>query len=224
MDIISSITSRSSRCTNPDIMTWMSGFVSSINLTTFFIFFFVGLSFVTSLVPELIILASAISFIIFWVFSMFYQIFLSPQVKRWAIISYKHDIYELSHELPNDLRHVRKLGSIRKVSIPHEWNPSAQSPRQNESPANTSRKLMKNRNSKTTFLVVHHFTPKPELVPNIPRFIEMRSPTPPAAHPGCGPTLTLWSFEIPLSVKPFIIESLMLKIFFLSLNNLFWLL
>ena len=31
---------------------------------------------------------------------MFYQILLSPQVKRWAIITYKHDIYELRHELP----------------------------------------------------------------------------------------------------------------------------
>ena len=35
---------------------------------------------------------------------MLYQIFLSPQVKRWAIITYKHRIYELSHELPNELR------------------------------------------------------------------------------------------------------------------------
>ena len=34
---------------------------------------------------------------------MFYQIFLSPQVKRSAIISNKHGIYELPHELPNDL-------------------------------------------------------------------------------------------------------------------------
>ena len=34
---------------------------------------------------------------------MFYQIFLSPQVKRCAIISYKHGIYELPHEFPNDL-------------------------------------------------------------------------------------------------------------------------
>ena len=32
---------------------------------------------------------------------MFYQIFLSPQVKRWAIMGYKHGIYELTHELPN---------------------------------------------------------------------------------------------------------------------------
>ena len=35
---------------------------------------------------------------------MFYQIFFSPQVKRCAIITYKHGIYELPHELPNDLR------------------------------------------------------------------------------------------------------------------------
>ena len=36
--------------------------------------------------------------------SMFYQIFLSPQVKQRAIITYKHGIYELPRELPNDLR------------------------------------------------------------------------------------------------------------------------
>ena len=41
---------------------------------------------------------------------MFYQIFLSPQVKRWVIITYKHGIYELPHVLPNDLR----LKEIRK--------------------------------------------------------------------------------------------------------------
>ena len=40
---------------------------------------------------------------IFWDFSMFYQFSLSPQVKRWAIITYEHGIYELCHELPNDL-------------------------------------------------------------------------------------------------------------------------
>ena len=32
------------------------------------------------------------------------QIFLSPQVKRSVIIGNKHGIYELFHELPNDLR------------------------------------------------------------------------------------------------------------------------
>ena len=41
---------------------------------------------------------------------MFYQIFLSLQVKRSAIISKKHGIYELPHELSNDLR----LQEIRK--------------------------------------------------------------------------------------------------------------
>ena len=35
---------------------------------------------------------------------MFYQIFFTPQLKRCAIITYKHGIYELSNELPNDLR------------------------------------------------------------------------------------------------------------------------
>ena len=34
---------------------------------------------------------------------MFYKIFLSPQVKRWAIITYEHGIYEVPHELPNNL-------------------------------------------------------------------------------------------------------------------------
>ena len=34
---------------------------------------------------------------------MFYQIFLSPQVKLLAIITSKHGIYELPHDLPNDL-------------------------------------------------------------------------------------------------------------------------
>ena len=40
---------------------------------------------------------------------MFYEIFLSPQVKRWAIITYKHVIHELPHELPSDLT-LRILG------------------------------------------------------------------------------------------------------------------
>ena len=47
---------------------------------------------------------ATISFIIFWNFSMFYQMFLSPQEKRWSIIIYKHGINKFSHKLPNDLR------------------------------------------------------------------------------------------------------------------------
>ena len=37
---------------------------------------------------------------------MFYQIFLSQQVKRCAIITYKHGTYEFPHDFPNDLRHM----------------------------------------------------------------------------------------------------------------------
>ena len=72
-----------------------------------FMFSLVFLSFRTSVNTFLKFLAT-ISFIIFWDFSMFYQIFLSPQVKWWAIITYKE--YELPHELPNDLR-LRILGN-----------------------------------------------------------------------------------------------------------------
>ena len=38
------------------------------------------------------------------------QIFLSPQVKRWLIITYKHGIYELLQELGNDLK-LRNFGN-----------------------------------------------------------------------------------------------------------------
>ena len=52
---------------------------------------------------------------------MFCQIFYSPEVKRCAIVTYKHGmyelykhgIYELAHELP------KSLGNIRKVSKLH---------------------------------------------------------------------------------------------------------
>ena len=76
-----------------------------------------NLMFLKRLSRQLILICgTAISCIIFWDFPMFYQIFLSPQVKRWAIITYKHGIYQLPHKLPNDLR---KLGNIRKVSKLH---------------------------------------------------------------------------------------------------------
>ena len=42
--------------------------------------------------------------IIFWDILMFDKIFVSPQVKWIVIISNKHCINELPHELPNDLR------------------------------------------------------------------------------------------------------------------------
>ena len=43
-------------------------------------------------------------------FLMFYQIFLSPQLKRIVIVSNKHGIDESPHELPSDLR-LRILGN-----------------------------------------------------------------------------------------------------------------
>ena len=43
---------------------------------------------------------------------MFYQILLSPQKKRCAIITDKHGIYELSNELPNDLTLSRLSGDL----------------------------------------------------------------------------------------------------------------
>ena len=41
---------------------------------------------------------------------MFDEIFVSPQVKRMVIISNKHGIHQLPHELPNDLR-LKILGN-----------------------------------------------------------------------------------------------------------------
>ena len=45
-----------------------------------------------------------------WGFLMFYQIFFSPQVKQSMIISNKHGIYELPHNLVNYVR-LRILGN-----------------------------------------------------------------------------------------------------------------
>ena len=66
---------------------------------------------------------STIIFIIFWDFLMFYPIVLSPKVKRRAIITYKYGIYELFHELPNNLR-LKILGNYGisgKCLNPIEW-------------------------------------------------------------------------------------------------------
>ena len=52
--------------------------------------------------PEMVL--STAPCIIFWDFFVFYQIFPSPQVKQCAIITYKHGIYELPRDLPNDIR------------------------------------------------------------------------------------------------------------------------
>ena len=48
---------------------------------------------------------------------MFYQIFFLLQVKRCAIITYKHGIHELPHDLPNDLglQEIRKYQESLKT-------------------------------------------------------------------------------------------------------------
>ena len=110
--------------------------------------------------------------IIFWDFLMFYQIFVSAQVKWIVIISNKHGIYELPHELPNDLR-LRILGNqeiLRTSQIFTELQPSAQSSYQNENFVNTSKKLFKNWN--WTFPVVCYFTLTLKLVSYILARIE----------------------------------------------------
>ena len=80
---------------------------------------------------------------------MFCQIFLSPQVKRCAIITHKHGIYQLPHELPNGLR-FRILGnqevSGKCLNPKNDSLVSTHSPCQNENFINTSKKLLKNRN------------------------------------------------------------------------------
>ena len=51
-------------------------------------------------------------FIIFWDFWIFGKFLLSPQVKQILIISNKYGIYELAHEIPNDLTRS-KLRSLK---------------------------------------------------------------------------------------------------------------
>ena len=73
---------------------------------------------------------------------MFQQIFISLQVKRSVMISYKHCIYELPDELSNDLK-LRILGNQEKLGKSQnfiELLPSTQSlPPGNEDPASISK-------------------------------------------------------------------------------------
>ena len=92
------------------------------------------------------------------IFCDFLAFFLSPQVKRYAIITYKYGIYELPHELPNDWG-LRILGNWKiPGQCPNsiEWYPRTQSPCQNENFFNARKKLLKNRN--LTFPVARYFT------------------------------------------------------------------
>ena len=83
------------------------------------------------------------------------------------IIIYKHGIYHLPHEFPNDLQ-VRISGNLEKSTNYFnliEWKPSALSPWQIAGFINTTRKLYTNRNR--TIPIVHYFTWKLELVSSI---------------------------------------------------------
>ena len=51
---------------------------------------------------------------ILWDFLMFYHFFFSPQVKRSAVIINKQGVYELPHELPNNLRLKNDCRSSRE--------------------------------------------------------------------------------------------------------------
>ena len=78
---------------------------------------------------------------------MFYQTFLSPQVKRCGIITNKHGIYELPDELPNNLgfRTLGNLDTSGECLNPHNDKPAPSPPRQIENFVNASKKLLKNR-------------------------------------------------------------------------------
>ena len=111
--------------------------------------------------------ATRIIFIIFWDLLTFYQISHSWQVKRCVIITYKHGIYEMLHELPMDLR-LRILGYLEisgKCLNFIEWYTSVQSSCQFENFINPSKKTLKNR--KLTFLVVRYFSWELECVSSI---------------------------------------------------------
>ena len=70
--------------------------------------------------PQMIEQLATTTFIILWDFLVLKQIFLSPQGKRCAIITYKNGIYEFRHNLMNNLR-LAILGSfISTACSPHE--------------------------------------------------------------------------------------------------------
>ena len=71
---------------------------------------------------------------------MFYQIFLSPQVKQCAIPSLFASRVAERLKAPNP----RTLGNIRKVSKPHRMTPQRPAPRnESESSVYARKKLLK---------------------------------------------------------------------------------
>ena len=74
---------------------------------------------------------------------MFYQILFSPQVKQYAFITCKYGIYELPHELPNNLKLLGKLENIREAWKIIRIITQRPVPRQNENLANTGKTITK---------------------------------------------------------------------------------
>ena len=53
-----------------------------------------------------------------------FDVFLSPKEKRNAIISNKHDIYKLFHDLPNEFSKISKYQENVKTSLNYSLVPS----------------------------------------------------------------------------------------------------
>ena len=103
---------------------------------------------------------------------MFCQIFLSPQVNRCAIITYKRAICEMPRELSYDFilgsYDPSILGNIREVSTfhskSHRMIAQRPVPPPNVNFVNTSKKLLKNRNQ--TLPAFRYSTPELKLAPD----------------------------------------------------------
>ena len=81
--------------------------------------------------------------ILFWECLILYQSFISPKVKQNVIISNRHGIYELPHELPNDFK-LRKRPENLKISQDYSLVPSL--PAKTNVVFDRSKKLLKNSN------------------------------------------------------------------------------
>ena len=106
----------------------------------------------TRLLRNISYLATMIS-IIFWDSLMFYQIFFSPQVRRCAIITYKHSIYGLLNDLRkwvnNQFHNILRLfdglpnfSFTASENIRHEYPQTRHkwaAPRENQSPKETKK-------------------------------------------------------------------------------------
>ena len=75
--------------------------------------------------------------VIFWTFLIFYEFFLSPQVKRGVIITNKNAIYQL----PNDatlvlekFRNCRKTLTLHEIIAQRQLPPKRKPPAENRAP------------------------------------------------------------------------------------------